>query len=334
MNLRHMAIAASIIVAASAAVFPYLRNQPVVPDPNAATDVSGGSSVIRERTQWQERIRVAGAAAAYEEFKQAYGALAFGRRHTLAHLWGELLFAADGFDGVAVCDSAFEFGCYHGFFTAAVGAGGIGILPELDRACRSESLPSACQHGIGHGILEYFGHGNLVKALEACAAVPQTEPVAGCTAGVFMEYNLPITLTSDGDARMQFRPVDEENPYAPCPNLPREFRQSCYHELVQLWDRYYEYRTIGELCHALEEPAERDACFQGAGNIAAPSSGYDVATAMEKCQQMPSDDGRTICRITSSWSFWAQEQYRHLAPEPCRGLAPEEVTRCAPPNDR
>ena len=296
-------------------------------------EVSDGN-VTQERTQWRERIREIGADQAYGEFKVAHGSMVFGRRHTLAHLWGEVLFQESGLEGVAVCDSAFEFGCYHGFFTAAVGSKGIGILPELDRACRSEALPSACQHGIGHGILEYFGHDKLLTALESCAAVPQLEPVAGCTAGVFMEYNLPITVTPGVDARMQFREVDEQKPYAPCPDLPSKFRQSCYHELVQLWDRYYDYQKIGEFCNALQETIERNACFQGAGNIADPSSQYDVAAAIRKCLEMPGDDNQTICRIASSWSFWAQERYRHLAAELCRRLAPDIVVRCAPPQNR
>lgn len=333
-RLRRLAIAAFIIAALYAAAFLYPRSQPAILEPGAAVNVSGVPNIVRERMLWQERIQIAGAASAYEEFKRIYGTLEFGRRHTMAHLWGEVLFTASGLNGVVVCDSAFEFGCYHGFFTAAVGANGIGILPELDRACRSEAMPSACQHGIGHGILEYFGHDKLETALESCAAVPQLEPVAGCTAGVFMEYNLPITIVPGVDASMKFRPVNDENPYTPCPDLPREFRQSCYHELVQLWDRYYDYQKIGKLCAELENGAERDACFQGAGNIAVPSSQYDVAAAIGKCLEMPGDDGQAICRIASSWSFWAQEHYRHLAPEPCRGLAPDIVARCAPPNNR
>lgn len=281
---------------------------------------------------WKEHIAEVGAERAYDEFKQTYGAMSFGRRHTMAHLWGSALFDASGLEGVTVCDSAFEFGCYHGFFTAAVAAEGINSLAELDRACRKKfgSLASACQHGIGHGILEYFGHARLKEALEACAAVPQIEPVAGCTAGVFMEYNLPITVRADG-ATMQFRPVATEDPYPPCPRLPPQFHQSCYHELVQLWDRYFDYDRIGRFCAALAVPQEQDACFQGAGNVAAPSSAYDVTGTLEKCDRMPSPDGRTICRISASWSFWGQEQYRHLAAEPCRGLPASAVSRCAPP---
>lgn len=319
-------ISITCVAVVAVVFFYYPHDRPVT-----AIDATGTLDIAAERQFWQERVATTGAARAYGEFKAAYADADFDRQHIAAHLWGNLLFDTTGLDGVGICDSTFKFGCYHGFFTAAIGNRDIGILPELERACRAKfgSLASACEHGIGHGILEYLGHDNLAGALEACAAMPQTDPVAGCTAGVFMEYNLPLTVVPGAAAFMRYRPLDDANPYEPCPNLPQQFRQSCYHELLQLWDRNYNYGKIGILCAALSNGAERKACFQGAGTAAMLSSRYDVASTVGKCRELPAD-GQTICRIAASWGFTGAEPYRHLAHQLCQGLGADIEAQCAP----
>ncbi len=323
---------AALIILAIAVAAAILFRQSLPLDPPSPTILNGRVSIERERTRWQEQIKTLGAQLAYEEFKNSNYAVTPGRRHTLIHLWGEVLFGETGIAGVTICDAALGFGCYHGFFTRAITANGIAALSPLDMACRNAfgELSSGCQHGIGHGILEYIGHEKLLAALEMCDAVPQKDPIAGCTAGVFMEYNLPIII-ADGEAVMRFRPIDQGKPALPCPNLPARFRQSCYHELVQLWDKYFDYGVIGKFCQAITVPEERRACFMGAGNVAAPSSQYDVAKTLAKCRLMPSPEGVETCRMSSSWSFWASPEHRGQAREPCRGLDASMASECAPP---
>jgi hypothetical protein len=69
------------------------------------------------------------------------------------------------------------------------------------------------------------------------------------------------------------------------------------------------------------------------GNVAAPSSNYEVAEAVRKCEFMPSIDGRRTCRSGASWSFFADPKFRSLAPAVCEGLSETEKIKCAKESD-
>ncbi|MDP2735120.1 MAG: hypothetical protein Q8P12_02850 [bacterium] len=295
-----------------------------------------GLDPAKEREHWTGLIDTKGAAAAYEDFKETFADSHFSLQHLNAHLFGELLYRKLGIEGIAVCDATFAFGCYHSFFGQALAEHGMAAVEQLDRACIDKfgEYGTGCQHGIGHGLLEYFGHRQLIAALEGCTFTTQVQKLFGCTSGVFMEYNVPIIITPEF-ARTEVRELDGEGPYAPCATIvPEGFRESCYYEMAQWWDKVYlgDYAKIGELCQGIALLKEQEPCYLGTGNVAAPSSDYDVASTIEKCEAMPTSEGEFLCRAGASWSFFAVPERRELAPLLCEGLG-QDAYRCAQKSD-
>lgn len=291
-----------------------------------------------EKIKWLKRVDKIGVENAYKEFKDAYIESNFGIQHTVAHIFGSLLYEKVGLKGIAICDSTFAFGCFHSFFGAVLADQGPDVIKDLDKTCIEKYGPlgTGCQHGIGHGLMEFMGHNNLIKALDACGYTTQKIRKFGCTSGVFMEYNVPLTLDSvQAVTQTQPREFDLRHPYYPCPDVPDKFEESCYYELGQWWDKVFnmDYVKLGQLCGEIENRVNKESCFLGVGNVAAPSSQYIVEETINKCHKMPNQRGELICRAGASWSFFASPEYRNLAPDVCKGLTPDNRFTCTKESD-
>jgi hypothetical protein len=270
-----------------------------------AKDPLALSSVAEQRATFEQDIRTLGGAGAYTKFKKIYSEVPFNQQHLATHIFGGALYTVLAHDGVAVCDSGFSFGCFHGFFIGAVSEEGLSVVKSLDIACSRTPIPAACQHGIGHGILEYLGHGRLDDALRACAEITRSGPVGGCTSGVFMEYNVPLIESSGAfstEARMLPAP---DEPYHPCPEVASQFSESCYHELPQWWEQVYagDFGVIGRLCHEAGAEEYQRACVGGIGYRAAPSANYNLGKTRALCAMMPTDDMEHLCIVSASHAF-------------------------------
>ena len=305
-------------------------------------DVTDGATAIKNplntRNYWLAQINDLGAAKAYEKFKETYAEENFGTQHSLAHVIGELIYEKEGIPGLAICDATFAFGCYHSFFGRALSEQGLEVIPELDKTCVEKFGPlgTGCLHGIGHGIREFMGPDRLVDALDACTLTTQIKELFGCTSGVFMENNVPIVITDDAEPYTAARKLNSENPYEPCNTIvPEKFRKSCYYEMPQWWNQVFnfDYSKVGELCAGIPDAEQSKSCFLGAGNVAAPSSQYNVAQTIKLCDLMPSEEGVLLCRSGASWSFFAEPTARNLSPELCKGLGPEVESQCAKESD-
>lgn len=287
-----------------------------------------------EQEMWSKRIDEAGAEQAYEQFKEEYKDEHFGLQHSLVHLFGVLLYQKMGIDGVAVCDSTFSFGCYHSFFGVSISGHGIDVIQSLDQACIEKwgEKGLGCPHGIGHGVLTYLGSDALLESLEACATLNWKEPIGGCTSGVFMEYNFRTMEDTNG---INLRVLNPEDPHTPCSTLPEQFLQACYFEMPQWWERVYQfnYQKVGALCNELTDKLQYEACFRGMGNTVGPSSKFDVGETIVNCQKMPTYRAQVLCREGASWSFFAQPEYRELAPAVCEGLGEEVEAICNQESD-
>ncbi|MEX2437118.1 MAG: hypothetical protein WD509_00890 [Candidatus Paceibacterota bacterium] len=278
------------------------------------------------RDYWRERMDGGEAGEVYRVFKDAYESVDFGKQHAAAHIIGELLYEKEGVDGLVVCDNTFAFGCFHGFFGNAIQEGGIGTIAQLDSTCLDKYGPygTGCQHGIGHGILEYLGHDALIEGLEACEYTTQLQAHFGCTSGLFMEYNIPIVFSAE-DVYSDIRDADQENLYAPCNTIvPDKFKKSCYFELAQWWMQIFnnDHVKIGGLCDALEDKGNKKSCYLGFGTVSAYVSHYDVDRTIALCKE--SSHGNTenelFCRASASWSFWAMPEHRQKSVALCENF--------------
>lgn len=290
-------------------------------------------NAIQEKRYWEKIILSQGGSNAYTQFKIEYQNQSPVRQHLGAHIFGETLYEQVGLDGITICDETFTFGCYHSFFAKALGENGPLVIKAMDQACVEKfgADGSACQHGIGHGLMEYYGHDNLKSALEKCLETTQPHELFGCTGGVFMEYNVPMTLSNNYLSTTP-RQVDGKNPSSPCQSLDDKFKQSCYYELGQWWDKVYksDISKIGSLCQST--PIEfQSSCFLGIGNFVGPSSNFDAEISRQLCEKLPTKESQFMCKIRASWTF-VDSQNASNGYQVCADTPPEIQSQCLKSN--
>lgn len=274
------------------------------------------------RSYWSGMIDQMGPTQAYAKFKENTRSSSSGIQHMSAHIFGALLYEKTGIDGIATCDAEFAFGCYHSFFGGAIADKGNSVVTALDKACIKKFGPlgTGCQHGIGHGLMEYYGT-NLEQALADCQPT-QKMVLLGCTSGVFMEYNFPTLIGSETATTGQ-RNLDKKNPDYPCNRIPINFQNSCYFELPQWWYQVYERddQVMGQLCQDIRNQTNRENCFRGLGNTVGPRTNFDLNKGVETCRIMPSTEGNTLCLSGLSWSWFAEPSKRLVSQKPCQALS-------------
>lgn len=293
--MKKFALRLGIVVAIGAAVF-FIFGKFVFRSISVAVNKMYGEKV---RTFWKEEVASTGSAAAYAKLKKMVALSPQPVRHGVAHVFGEVLFQADGIDGLKVCDADFTFGCYHGFIDTAVNYKGIEIITQIDKECSAlyGHEDTRCRHGIGHGLMDYFGAASLPKALAKCGDIGDTT-LTGCVDGVVMEY----LITVDGT-----RSLDSKKPYEPCAGLSGEYRATCYFELVKWWDDAFDhdYKKIGGLCGALWEKKEKDACMFGAGKSYGELHGFNAGKTIVNCAKFSERGDQVICQAGAYGVFTA-----------------------------
>lgn len=259
----------------------------------------------------------------YADVKQEAASLDLGKAHLAMHIFGETLYSKLRLDGVGVCDDSYGFGCYHGFFGTAIAREGIEILSGLDKACLDQygALGLGCQHGIGHGLGEFYGPERINEQLDACNNLSWKGTFFGCSGGVFMEYNFPTVIEGD-TAQAATRSFNADMPYEPCDRLSDRFRQSCYLELGTWYAEVFpnDWETLEKLCVNLLGN-ERKACFIGIGVGIAPKLFYDYEHSVNYCSHFD-DTGEQLCLSGVAWSFFANPDHRSSSKSIC-AVAPD-----------
>ncbi len=286
-------------------------------------------NILEEKKKWSELIGRIGGDKAYAKFKEVFSFEVNGNQHSVAHLFGELLYDKLGVSSLKVCDETFGFGCYHGVFTSAIGDKGPSILKDLDKICieKSGTGGSGCQHGLGHGLVEYYGHTieGLNKALISCNQTTVFAKKFGCTSGAFMEFNIPNSISNID--KKEFYPKD---PYYPCPLVPSKFQESCHYELAQYWQNVLErdYTKMGILCSSIKDQVNRESCYLGIGHIVVESLQMNIKNAEDVCNKMPDQDGRLLCMAGITWEVFGNKDTRPKAKEACKTLPANLFNKC------
>lgn len=298
------------------------------------------SDIRAEDALWKQQIQKIGAGPAYEELVRASAQLSSGEQHTRAHVFGGALYETEGLQGLAVCDDRLFSGCFHEFLGRAILDLGIGGVSKLNDVCLdvlgSPRNAVTCQHGIGHGVLAYYGYTTdaLKKALAVCAGLKTIDETRGCEGGVFMEDNLKtmagsyvIPTFSEGDL------------LGTCGNIPPTFRQSCVFWLPQLWqlsmtattspDVTTVFKKMGAYCERMTSSSTLSTdCFAGIGYIAGPSAEFDTVRTMQLCSDTSViPEHRVSCWLTALQGS-VQEPKSGGAQYLCAGLAAAAVDRC------
>lgn len=287
-------------------------------------------NLSRNKEKWSSYIDKYGAKIAYKMVKKEYLSKV-DSSHTELHMFGELLYKKNGLDGISICDSSFAYACFHGFFIAAVADRGIPVITELDKACkRVASGDVDCQHGIGHGILEYVGYKNLVKALPLCDAVESIPARSGCQSGVFMGYFFPVETSFDGVKILYVRKFDGKNAYSPCTEIERRFTSICYISSVIYWRSLFgkDYVKIGRLCEGILDVNNKKSCYVGVGNFLPRDYPNDLKEIKNECDKMPTYQGDLWCSAGAVWEIKVNPIYRSKANELCNGFNEIERKEC------
>lgn len=283
-----------------------------------------------ETAVWSKKF-ASDAGKAYDEFKRTYFGSPFATQHKAAHIIGGLLYESQGLLGISLCDESFAFGCYHGFFGRVIADNGVDVVADLAKKCREQfgAQSTGCEHGIGHGIMEYTGRAKLLEGLKLCKETKQAHELYGCTSGLFMEYNSAMVFR-DGVTYTEERPIDMENPLAPCDSLvPTPYRTSCYFEIGLWWKGQLgaEFETIGNLCTKAETQVERDACYRGWGTVVAESVDHNAIEAKKVCDLIHNSPGAHMCALGVASRFFPAG-YPQAGQEICAGLSGPLAREC------
>ncbi len=289
------------------------------------------NSIIEKKQLIKSKLSSTSPDLVYEEIKQAYASKKTTEQHEIAHLFGQILYQQNDIDTIGVCDSKFGFGCYHGFFIEAITDKGISIVPELDQSCirKFGRMGLGCQHGIGHGLMEYFGPKKLVQALLVCEQLDWKKPLLGCAGGVFMEYYLPLNEQNTSSLSTAI-PFDPLSPYGACYRVPERFRQECFYNLGMWWNQVLnkDYQKMLDFCSLVKEPLLREHCLLGLGNAAATTSSLNTQKIKNYCDQTPLPYAQTICRAGAAWVFFTTPSVKDQSSLLCEDLPSNQRALC------
>ena len=275
----------------------------------------------------QEMMETIGPEALQVSIKEMYADAPYGEQHMAVHYFGEELYTFRGAEALPLCEDWYGFGCYHGFLLDAIDTEGYAVVPFLDTACikkHGNSMETeTCQHGIGHGLLEYSRH-DPHAAIEACDLVQDVYPKLGCASGVFMEYFSP-TQSDSQVVTTQKPPFDPDQPYGICKDLTGLRLSTCLFEIQSWWQDVAKLKPVEveALCNAVEDEDAREFCLIGYGNFKGPY----VAKSLPFCEQFVVAESHALCRAGMLWS--AEHHYELVDPtSACDGLAPEHRATC------
>lgn len=307
-------------------IFPEINSQS--PDTQCADEICLKEEVeitgiLQKKTEIENKLKTQNPNDLYGQILSEYKHKTLNEQHSVAHIFGQYLYRAKKLDGITVCDGSFSFGCFHGFFNEAILDRGIDITIQLDQKCieRFGEKSSACQHGIGHGLIEFLGPKKLTQALDICGRLNWQKPLMGCSGGVFMGYNLPQTDRDDSGSSTAL-PFNPENPYRPCTGINDKFKPECYYNLGMYWNQVLDKNPAGmlRLCTEIENPRYRDSCLLGVGVTLAENTYPDKKKIQQNCDLSDVEYTRTICRSGAAWFYFAKPESRPEFQSLCEDL--------------
>lgn len=334
-KIRILLIVPSLIVGIALLFFLLHKSQTKIVMPKVEQGKKVNFLVLRNK--WEEIIKNAvDEKKLYNDFKRSVSGVSVSDAHFSAHIFGELLFDRWGERAILICDIAYEYGCYHGVAVEAISRKGTSVVPNFIQACKqlansnSNNLVSPCVHGIGHGLVEFFGHheDKLLTSLKACTTnellINRT-----CYSGVFMEYNVPI-LVADTKVSVSTRPLIVGKEYAPCLTIPQAYQPACYEQISQWWPGFFnnDIAKVGELCSKVELDENKLSCYRGIGDFIAMRSSFRGINVKVKCERISSEEGQFQCKDEAFGVLFYHPQKPVDIGRICNGLPKDKKEIC------
>ncbi len=271
--------------------------------------------------------------------------------HLLGHTISDVLYKKEGAAGMAICTNDFRNACSHAIVIGLYNDYGEAALEKISDACRrapgGRGAYTMCFHGLGHGILAYYGY-RMENALASCAKTGSLQyahrEMIECVGGAVMEIVGGGFHDRDIWQRQRVKYLSKKDPLAPCnkPVVPDAAKHMCYLYLTPnlIEPLAIEFATLTEqqvskafsACRqiSLVEVANRDYCFGGVAkeflvivkardfrNIEELTDA-DLDRWFWLCRLAESDDGIASCvRHSVNTFYWGGENNPRLSVRFC-----------------
>ncbi len=206
--------------------------------------------------------------------------------HDMAHYLGKLIYKEKGISGLKICDTAFGFGCYHGFIQDYIADMGPNQIPALSDECLKRDTPYGqlgCHHGIGHGVLSHYKY-DVKKSLSICDKYLTGDFLHTCYTGIFMENpNDSVELCKSIENRyksacyeyihegelLSSPPVVVSNLIKKCESAESEYVPSCYKSIGGYVGQVTRVSNLQarEYCGLADNTDNEYTCFQSVSEV-------------------------------------------------------------------
>jgi hypothetical protein len=285
--------------------------------------------------KWNLSMTLFGGKKSFNYFKQTVSNNSPLIQHSLAHQFGTLLYKKYGEAGIDFCDDSYGYGCYHSLVGQAIIEKG---TPQVyDLANRCSVLPNlisikSCQHGIGHGLIGYFGYNTfgIYQAVAVCNTLQNILTANDCGSGIFMEYNFQDMAENPGNWRV----FQKENPFNPCDITEKEFQPICYFQQAAWWLKVLPQNDISKIdqinkfCTDLKEQNQRE-CFKGLSYYLGSYFEWDSQKVKHSCLQITNQEEQKNCLSQAAQIFANGHQLKQEGRYLCEEItATDSATLC------
>lgn len=262
-----------------------------------------------------------GPETAYEVLKRKYSRNE-PEGHDFAHIIGHFAYVQNGLDGLRVCDSAFNYGCQHGFAEKFLDGKDISSIRTLEAKCVEFGpvhTPS-CLHGIGHAVMIDSSY-KLDKALVDCEILMSSSQTY-CFDGVFMERVVGSMLPETDKLKVVKDNIDQ-----PCENINQKYKRECFRNQPAAWMAFFQSpQKVVEHC-AEQGMQYRDICLESAGYINVMGAGESRDVLLSGCRL---DKGLAdSCVIGEVKELMFEGKSADLAFGLCFEISPQRRLECA-----
>lgn len=271
---------------------------------------------------FQKYAQKNGVEKAYEILKKNYPNNET-QAHDFAHVVGLVALDQEGTKGLNACDTAFNYGCYHGLIEGFLIKNGIETVGEIEQACFDLGYihTPSCLHGIGHGLMINATY-KLEPALADCDRLRQSSRIY-CWDGVFMER---ITGSMQDP---QNRPtLTEDNLDEPCETISSTYKNQCWRNQVTVWLNYYQKNTQGVVARCFQiENQYQETCFESIGLTNVQNAGENIQNLINSCLS-PNNQLLDPCLIGEMKELLFEGKSPQLAQSLCNQVSSQNQKEC------
>jgi hypothetical protein len=268
------------------------------PPPIARCDGAAAIDFTCYQRRYRELVAARGPRAAIRDLNNRAQRVGYVRAacHQLMHGIGRDSGRQLGLSAFDPGDETCSSGFYHGVVEAVMArVGAARVVDQAEHVCAPFRARGAhgmanynCVHGMGHGFMEVFG-GDVFRALEGCAALPDSWERHHCEGGVFME-----NLTSMSEPTRRAHHLRPERPLYPCTAVAARYKHECYMKQTAyaLFVRDDDFAAVFRMCAATADVGFRDDCEQGLGGDASIRASKYVTDPAARRSAV-----RALCRL-------------------------------------